>query len=290
MSFVVDRICPYCQRKIENLDYACLCSKCGTPHHRDCWNKGGGCGTFGCDSVNAEDANRTVKSSNSYSQNISLNSYEPVKSSFSGSTTSNQQVYCSKCGLSNDSTAGYCSRCGNSLHGNYNGTNYNSQGYGQNNYSNQQNSQYIYSYSSRSTYSYPQRATYAGFWKRLVAVLIDGIILACVGGIIGLTAGITDMALRESSYLKYIGAIGGWMYYACFESSSLQATPGKLALGVIVTNSRGNKIGFGRATVRYFAKYISSLILMIGYLMAAFTEEKQALHDMIGGCLVVNKR
>jgi uncharacterized RDD family membrane protein YckC len=81
--------------------------------------------------------------------------------------------------------------------------------------------------------------------------------------------------------------VGQWLYYALFESSALQATPGKLALGIKVVDEAGNRIGFGKASGRWFAKIVSNLILGIGYLMAGFTARKQALHDMMAGTLVV---
>jgi len=62
-----------------------------------------------------------------------------------------------------------------------------------------------------------------------------------------------------------------------------------MVLGIRVTDLNGNRISFGRATGRYFAKIVSSLTFMIGYIIAGFTDRKQALHDMIAGCLVVNK-
>jgi uncharacterized RDD family membrane protein YckC len=71
------------------------------------------------------------------------------------------------------------------------------------------------------------------------------------------------------------------------ESSAKQATVGKMALGIIVTDLEGRRLGFGRATGRYFAKILSALILGIGFLMAAFTERKQGLHDMVASTLVV---
>jgi len=80
-----------------------------------------------------------------------------------------------------------------------------------------------------------------------------------------------------------------WLYYALMESSNKQATLGKLALGIIVTDMDGKRLTFGRATGRYFGKILSSLILNIGFLMAAFTEKKQALHDLIASCVVVLK-
>jgi uncharacterized RDD family membrane protein YckC len=81
-----------------------------------------------------------------------------------------------------------------------------------------------------------------------------------------------------------------WIYNASMESSIHQGTLGKMALGLIVTDSQGRPIGFGHATGRYFAKIITGLIpLGIGYAMAGFTEKKQALHDMIAGCLVLRR-
>jgi len=74
------------------------------------------------------------------------------------------------------------------------------------------------------------------------------------------------------------------------ESSDKQATMGKMALGIIVTDLEGNRVSFGRATGRYFAKILSALILLIGYMMTGFTQKKQALHDMIAGTLVILKR
>jgi Tfp pilus assembly major pilin PilA len=67
----------------------------------------------------------------------------------------------------------------------------------------------------------------------------------------------------------------------------LQATPGKLLLRIHVTDLAGRRIGFGRATGRHFARILSSLIFYVGYLMAAFTWRRQALHDMLAGTLVV---
>jgi len=80
-----------------------------------------------------------------------------------------------------------------------------------------------------------------------------------------------------------------WLYYTLMESSSRQATVGKLALGMIVTDLDGNRISFGRANGRFWGKILSGLTLYIGFILAGFTERKQALHDMLAGCLVVKK-
>ena len=86
-----------------------------------------------------------------------------------------------------------------------------------------------------------------------------------------------------------ISAVLKWLYYALLESSSWQATLGKKALGLEVTDLEGRRISFGRASGRFFGKIISAIILYIGFLMAGFTEKKQALHDMMAGTLVIRK-
>ena len=79
------------------------------------------------------------------------------------------------------------------------------------------------------------------------------------------------------------------VYFALLESSERQATFGKMALGLKVTDLNGNRISFGQAVGRNLAKYISLVTLLIGYIMAGFTERKQALHDMIASTLVFKK-
>jgi len=153
--------------------------------------------------------------------------------------------------------------------------------------------------------------SYAGFWKRFAAFLIDSLLIGAVVWIVmmifgvGLFGGMSTIDPQqmdeEMAQTVAAGVIGGivmffiimsaaqWLYFALMESSSRQATLGKMALGIIVTDLNGNPISFGRATGRYFGKILSGIILYIGYLMAGFTEKKQALHDMIAGCLVVNR-
>jgi uncharacterized RDD family membrane protein YckC len=147
-------------------------------------------------------------------------------------------------------------------------------------------------------------ATYAGFWLRFVAIIIDGIVLGVVLGIpfaVVMTAmGVSFIGVSRPEEMAgpFIGVFalfeiiifaGQWLYYALMESSSWQATLGKKALGLYVTDMNGQRITFGRATGRYFGKLVSGLTLLIGYLMAGFTEKKQALHDMMAGCLVLRK-
>jgi uncharacterized RDD family membrane protein YckC len=130
---------------------------------------------------------------------------------------------------------------------------------------------------------------YAGFWRRFAAVIIDGLLLSVVTVPLTLAFGGDDgyAEAARSSAGSSISAVVTWLYYAIMESSSKQATVGKMALGIMVTDLGGGRTGFGRATGRYFAKILSPLILGIGFIMIAFTERKQGLHDMIAGTLVI---
>lgn len=133
---------------------------------------------------------------------------------------------------------------------------------------------------------------YAGFWMRVAASLIDGFVLMIPGLIVigifgGIGAAIESEGLVLMGYLIYI--LMFWLYSALMEASSKQATVGKMALGLKVTDLSGGSISFGQATGRHFGKIVSYLILYIGYMMAGWTEKKQALHDMMASTLVVRK-
>lgn len=130
--------------------------------------------------------------------------------------------------------------------------------------------------------------TYAGFWKRFAAAWIDSLITAAAGMIAGFILGLPYGA--EAGPLAFVVSLSvGWIYFASFESSSKQATPGKMALGIKVADLDGARIGFGRASGRHLSKLVSTLIMFIGFLMVAFTKRKQGLHDIMAGCLVINK-
>lgn len=136
--------------------------------------------------------------------------------------------------------------------------------------------------------------SYADFWKRVVALLIDTVLLGIVGFVIGLILGLFLALLGASEVVagllgNVLGLIVGWLYFALMESSPYQGTVGKIALGIKVTDLDGHRIGFGRATGRHFSKILSGLILCVGYIMAAFTDKKQGLHDMLANTLVVDK-
>jgi uncharacterized RDD family membrane protein YckC len=146
---------------------------------------------------------------------------------------------------------------------------------------------------------------YAGFWLRLAAYLIDSILLGIAVGIFifmpllgqsgaGGMSPESFWALymdtsRQGIARRLLVVMAAWLYWALLESSALQATPGKRMLGLIVTDLQGRRISFARASGRFFGKAISGFLLMAGYIMAGFTEKKQALHDMLAGCLILKK-
>ncbi|WP_353893915.1 RDD family protein [Proteinivorax hydrogeniformans] len=142
----------------------------------------------------------------------------------------------------------------------------------------------------------------AGFFKRLVAYLIDNVLLGAIGLLLGFILGgifiitmlntnSTVMVIEASLILLAycIGLGTTWLYHTLMESSKWQATLGKMLLGVKVVDKNNNRISFARANGRFFAKILSAIILLIGYIMAGFTDRKQALHDKIAQTYVVNK-
>ncbi|MCH8473703.1 MAG: RDD family protein [Opitutales bacterium] len=140
----------------------------------------------------------------------------------------------------------------------------------------------------------PSFAGYAGFWKRVVAAIIDGFVLAPIGLIAGAFLGFAAAgsgASHEGVELlsNMVGVLIGWLYHGLLESSHRQATLGKMAMGIVVTDLKGQQISFARASGRFFGMYLSAFIFLIGFIMVAFTAKKQGLHDMLAGCLVVNK-
>lgn len=155
---------------------------------------------------------------------------------------------------------------------------------------------------------------YAGFWKRVGAYFIDAIVLWIPNFILGSLLGANEAAeayqhaLQAASgnpeqimlaFQTYMHALGPlmlvqtvltWLYFALCESSAWQATLGKRALGIRVTDLDGHRISFLRATGRHFAKLLSAFIMCIGFLMVAWTQRKQGLHDMLAQTLVLNGR
>lgn len=172
---------------------------------------------------------------------------------------------------------------------------------------NDQNNPYGNPYNN---YNQTQPVEYGGFWRRFLAIIIDNLIISIPFEIIGFALGITS-----SSYSRYMDILNGTtssttmttqystasimfsiinlvvtiLYFALMESSKYQATLGKMVLGMKVTDMNGERISFARALGRYIAKFLSYMTLFIGFMMAGFTEKKQALHDMVASTLVVMK-
>jgi uncharacterized RDD family membrane protein YckC len=122
---------------------------------------------------------------------------------------------------------------------------------------------------------------YASFWQRFFAVFIDGIILIIPSYIFTYIFG------RETLTTYMANIITGWLYGAAMESGSWQATVGKRSMRIKVIDMQGQRISFGQATGRHFGKYISTIILCIGYLMMLWDDKKQTLHDKMANTLVI---
>jgi len=138
--------------------------------------------------------------------------------------------------------------------------------------------------------------TYAGFWIRFVAVLIDGVLLGAVNMVISIavigSAMFTGSDFNETAMfgrimLQYFINFGIGVAYESWFLVNKGATLGKMALGLKVVRANGGPITWGLAIGRYFAKIVSGLILAIGYIMAAFDDQKRSLHDRICDTRVV---
>ena len=149
-----------------------------------------------------------------------------------------------------------------------------------------------------------QSVPYGGFWIRALAWLIDAIILMVAGSIVNfavLRSLVTNPRVQPGAdpvaalgamagvygIVYLVNLVIGCSYEAFFVSSSLCATPGKLALGMKVLRPGGERLTLGRAAGRYFAKVLSGMILCIGFIMAGVDSQKRGLHDMICDTRVV---
>lgn len=181
-------------------------------------------------------------------------------------------MQCLKCGAQHADNASYCSACG---------------------------AAFAFSQVAATQVVYKN---HAGFWKRFGAFVIDWMLLSILNGIC-----IVFFALSFGAAI-FSGSIGAvpfgismafgfialsvalnWLYYTLLESSSKQATLGKMALGIVVTDDQGRRISLARANGRYWSKILSGFFLGLGYIMAAFTAKKQALHDLIASTLVIDE-
>lgn len=148
---------------------------------------------------------------------------------------------------------------------------------------------------------------YASFLSRLAAFIVDYLLVTLILSIlisIFMPAGFAiegpEVVEYNEEYVRNLTEAAGpfmivfyivwWLYNAILHASRWQATLGKRAVGIIVTDLEGNRISFGKATIRFAGKLISTFIFFLGYLTAAFTSRRQALHDMIGGTVVLKYR
>jgi uncharacterized RDD family membrane protein YckC len=170
-------------------------------------------------------------------------------------------------------------------------------------------------YSYAATMEPPSHLVYAGFWPRVAAHILDNLIVSIpfafvwvgfVAAVVGLGV-FTQLAHPQSPgpnaptvafvgtlVMLYFSLILGrfiavWLYHAFLESGPHQSTWGKRVLGLKVTGVTGQRISFGHASGRYFSTLVTNMTMGIGYVMVAFTDRKQALHDMIAGTLVVKQ-
>lgn len=222
-------------------------------------------------------------------------------------------VYCSKCGSVIEDGAAFCSSCGQpaqaigspsgALPAGAGSAAAVPPGYGANPSTSPPAPPVVYAQPS---------VHYAGFWLRVVAYIIDSIVMglafmalfipfAMMTGLMAVLGNIhpgedprdVGAVLGGTFFLGLftivcLGFLGGWLYHAKMESSSWQATLGKKALNLRVTDMYGSRISFNRATGRHFAKLITGLIpLGVGFMLAGLTERRQALHDMLASCLVL---
>lgn len=201
-------------------------------------------------------------------------------------------MYCTNCGAHNPDAAKYCQQCGSALPG----------------------AAPEFPSPAPAPESAPVSAPpvhYAGFWRRFLAHVIDRLILAVINALLVLLfflnvlRSIVELCVNSCElnliavpatvvslvmslvWLAILVQVIYLLYCAGFESSRSQATPGKMALGIIVTDGQYRRITFARALGRNLGKIISGMILMIGFIMAGLTARKQALHDMLADCVVI---
>jgi len=153
---------------------------------------------------------------------------------------------------------------------------------------------------------------YASFWQRTCAFLIDLIILTIIALIVGAYLQFSDAVRMMNQMIRHQPVIDPsgtlitsgipiqvisaflvtfvlipWIYFAILESSQNQATLGKMTLRIVVTDLKGERITFTRATLRHFSKWISFLLFLTGFFAIIYTKKHQGLHDIVAACLVL---
>ena len=204
-------------------------------------------------------------------------------------------MYCSKCGAAMPEGSAFCSTCGQAFSA----------------AAAAQRAPTMNVPGTAPAYAAGTRVEYAGFWLRvlayaidsavigvgIIAVLIPLIFLTGLGGLLSRIYPEEDM--NDFGIFLLIGIfflaatvslVVTWLYHALMESSEWQGTVGKKVLGLVVTDMAGQRVSFGRSTGRHFGKIVTNMVpALIGYFMAGFTDRKQALHDMMAGCLVLRR-
>ena len=129
--------------------------------------------------------------------------------------------------------------------------------------------------------------SYASFGERFVAVLIDGIIITFFDYILKTLFG-TDSDSSVLGLLIY--SLVSVFYYAGMESSDAQATLGKQVMKIKVADLDGRRITLSQGVGRYFARILSAITLMIGYLMMLWDDRNQTLHDKLAQTVVIKSQ
>ncbi len=124
----------------------------------------------------------------------------------------------------------------------------------------------------------PYQLRPVGFWRRTTAFCIDLVIL------------IPIVYVSQQFIPLFAGLIIWWLYFALFETSGWHATPGKRLLGIEVTDVNGVHLRFGRSSLRFAGRLLSTAPVFLGFVLVAFTQNKQALHDLIANTLVIKTR
>jgi len=169
-------------------------------------------------------------------------------------------MFCTHCGAQVDTSKSFCANCGKSLGG-----------------------------ASPAAAVSHLPPPYAGFWRRAGAWVLDYIAIVVIMVVVAMPLSLAGNTQQAGVIILLLYGLVPGLYFAVSESSSLQATLGKAAAGIKVTDLNGERVSFGRATGRYFGKIISGFTMSIGFAMAGFTKKRQALHDRIADTLVVKK-
>ncbi|WP_310877075.1 RDD family protein [Priestia megaterium] len=200
-------------------------------------------------------------------------------------------MYCGQCGEKSSEGAKFCGKCGASLQNKNVNLEKETVKHEERAYRTiepEEETQQTRRSTTKPTYRY------AGFWLRAGALGIDFLIIFAftftVRFLFYPIRAITYDPVLVDTFQTLIIIAGSFLYFALMESSKWQATVGKKAVGLKVTDMNGRRISFGRATGRYFSKIVSGLAFYIGYIMASFTEKKQGLHDIMTSCLVLKEQ